>query len=87
MNVLEKKEVIEKENLEVSRARKSLQKKYDKLTDARDLEIKAGKTEIDRNTRLKLQEAHLVTGQLKWLLDISEKLQENVEKIKLKEDE
>ncbi len=87
VNVLEKKEVIEKENLEISRARKSLQKKYDKLTDARDLEIKAGKTEIDRNTRLKLQEAHLVTGQLKWLLDISEKLQENVEKINLKEDE
>ena len=45
------------------------------------------KLKIDKNTRLKLQEAHLVTGQLEWLLDISEKLQENVEKINLKEDE
>jgi len=73
--------MIEKENLEISLAGKSLQQKFDKLAEQRDLEIEAGKEKIDEQMRFKLQEAHLVTGQLEWLLDISEKLQVNIEKL------
>ncbi|PTX43167.1 putative membrane protein (TIGR01666 family) [Christiangramia gaetbulicola] len=81
VNILENKEMIEKENLEISLAGKSLQQKFDKLAEQRDLEIEAGKEKIDEQMRFKLQEAHLVTGQLEWLLDISEKLQVNIEKL------
>lgn len=82
VNILEKRETIDQEGLEVSQAGESLHGKFDKLARERDLEIKAGKDKIDPSMRLKLQEAHLVTGQLEWLLDISEKLQENVERLK-----
>ncbi len=81
VNILEKKEIIKKENLEISDAGRSLQQKFDKLARKRDLEIQAGKEQIDKHMRYKLQEAHLITGQLEWLLDISEKLQENLEKL------
>ncbi|WP_257710616.1 FUSC family membrane protein [Gramella sp. MT6] len=82
VNFLEDKELIKKEELEISNAGKSLQQKFDKLAEQRDLEIEAGKEMIDEKMRFKLQEAHLVTGQLEWLLDISEKLQVNIEKLK-----
>lgn len=82
INILENKVIKEKEYSEIAGAGKSLQNKFDKLAQERDQEIKAGKEQIDKSMRLKLQETHLVSGQLEWLLNISEKLQLNVEKIK-----
>ncbi|SDS41624.1 FUSC family protein [Christiangramia echinicola] len=81
VNLLENKELIENTSKEISLAAKSLHEKFDKLAQQRDLEIKAGKNQIDKDMRFKLQEAHLVSGQLEWLLDISEKLQVNVSKL------
>ena len=81
INLLEDREIIETETKEISNAGKSLHEKFDKLAQQRDREIKAGKNEIDKNMRFKLQEAHLVTGQLEWLLNLSEKLQVNVGKL------
>lgn len=82
VNVLDKKDRIGQANSEVFQAGESLHQKFDKLAQARDVEIKEGKDKIDPEMRLKLQEAHLVTGQLEWLFDISEKLLENMGKLK-----
>ena len=81
INLLEDRDMIQTESKEISLAGKSLHEKFDKLAQQRDLEIKAGKDQIDKAMRFKLQEAHLVKGQLEWLLDISEKLQVNVGKL------
>ena len=81
VKILELKETDQRMKTEINAAGESLHRKFDNLAAERDLEIKAGKLNIDDRTRFKLQEAHLVTGQLEWLLDISEKLQVNVEKI------
>lgn len=86
-NILEKKQVLEKANDEISEAGMSLHRKFDKLAEERDIEIKAGKEQIDEQMRLNLQEAHLVTGQLEWLLDISGKLEDSVQRLKKKENE
>lgn len=81
VNILEYREIEEKPDDQVSEAGKSLHKKFDILAEERDTEIKAGKEKIDKEMRLRLQEAHLVTGQLEWLLDISLKLKDNVQKL------
>ncbi|MCB7480094.1 FUSC family protein [Christiangramia sediminis] len=87
VNILENRKRLEKGINETTKAGKSLHKKFDNLARERDIEIKAGKEQIDEPMRFKLQEAQLVTGQLEWLLDISEKLQENVERLNIKEHE
>lgn len=81
INILEGRKLMEDMNTEISKAGKSLRKKFDNLAKERDKEIEAGKKHIAKETRQRLQEAHLITGQLEWLLDISEKLQEKVEKL------
>ena len=81
VKVLEKKMTENRIQDETTAAGKSLHKKFDDLAAERDLEIKAGKLKIDDHTRFKLQEAHLVTGQLEWLLNISEKLQVNSKRL------
>ena len=81
IRILENKEIDKMENKEILDAGRSLHKKFDKLAQERNLELKKGKEQIEHSMRLKLQEAHLVTGQLEWLLDLSEKLQVNVEKL------
>lgn len=63
-------------------ASQALHQKFDKLAKQRDQEILAGKKEIDKNMRFKLQEAHIITSQLDWLLDISNKIEKNVRKLK-----
>jgi len=87
VNILENEKRLEKGVDEISEAGQSLHRKFDKLAEQRDVEIKAGKEQIEKQARLDLQEAHLVTGQLEWLLDISNKLQDNVERLNKKEDE
>ncbi len=84
IKILENKEIVEKENKDIINAGRSLHEKFDKLAQQRDLELEKGKDEIGVDMRLKLQEAHLVTGQLEWLLDLSEKLQGNIEKLENK---
>lgn len=81
INILEGKFFRESIKTEISEAGRSLQMKFDELAQERNLEIEAGKKDIDDNMRHRLQEAHLITGQLEWLLDISEKLQVKVEKL------
>lgn len=80
-NALEGKLFRENISTETSEAGRSLHLKFNKLAKERDLEIEAGKRDIDEDMRNRLQEAHLITGQLEWLLDISEKLQEKVERL------
>lgn len=82
INILEGKNLNEAEDPEIIEAGKSLKRKFDKLARERDQEIESGKREIDRETRHLLQEAHLITAQLEWLLDLSEKLQEKVKRLK-----
>ncbi|WP_242670064.1 FUSC family membrane protein [Gramella sp. KN1008] len=82
VNILKGLNIRENQDTKISEASKSLRKKFDKLAQARDEEIESGKTKIDKETRHRLQEAHLITSQLEWLLDISEKLQLKVKKIK-----
>lgn len=81
VDIFENKKVSKTENNDILEAGKSLHEKFDKLAQQRDLELQTGKQEIDEEMRFKLQEAHLVSGQLEWLLDLSEKLQENIEKL------
>ncbi|WP_298247182.1 FUSC family membrane protein [uncultured Christiangramia sp.] len=87
VRLLENKTRHEKEHEGISKAGKALHRKFDEMATERDREISEGKAQIDENTRLNLQEAHLITGQLEWLLDISEKLEINTEKLKAKLDE
>lgn len=82
VNILEGKNFRESRTSEISEAGRSLREKFDKLAKARDKEIEAGKIQIEKDTRHQLQEAHLITSQLEWLLDISEKLQEKTERLK-----
>ena len=87
VRLLENKTRHEKEHEGISKAGKALHRKFDEMATERDIEISEGKAQIDENTRLNLQEAHLITGQLEWLLDISEKLEINTEKLTAKLDE
>lgn len=73
-SLLLQKKPFFKKNLETEEASIALHENYNELAKKRDIQIKGGKYEIDNKFRLKLQEAHLVTEQLEWLLDISEKL-------------
>lgn len=82
-NILLNKEMIQNETGKISDAGKALHEKFDKLAEIRDQEILAGKEQIDKSMRFKLQEAHLVTKQLEWLLDISGKLKSNIKKLNL----
>ena len=82
VKLLQNKELNISNSDNTSGAGRSLHKKFDKLAQQRDLEIEAGKVEIEEGLRLKLQEAHLVTSQLEWLFAISEKLQDNIGQIK-----
>lgn len=86
-NILEGKSFRENISTKTSEASRSLHLKFNKLATERDIEIEAGKREIDEEMRHRLQEAHLITGQLEWLLDISEKLQEKVERLNKKTNE
>ncbi len=81
-NYLENKEMDNSVLENTEEASETLQKRFDKLVKERDLEIRSGKSEIGNAMRFKLQEAHLIIGQLEWLLDISNKLSKNIEKLK-----
>ncbi|WP_026916155.1 FUSC family protein [Christiangramia portivictoriae] len=85
--LLENENRKEKEGEGISKAGKALHRRFDEMATERDREISEGKAQIDDNTRLNLQEAHLITGQLEWLLDLSEKLEINTEKLTAKLDE
>ncbi len=63
-------------------AGKSLNFKFEELSRKRDREIQAGKDRITTSMRHKLQEAHLVKGQLEWLHEISGKIFINSKKLK-----
>ncbi len=59
-------------------AKEALNRSYGNLVEERNKEIEAGKNKIDRNMRLRLQEAQLINDQLEWLLDISDKLRKTI---------
>lgn len=73
-----KESLTNNENLD--RATNELQKNYKSLSAIRSEEVDAGKIEIDENLRVKLQEAHLIIGQLEWLSEISENLRKSLNK-------
>jgi len=87
VRLLENESREQKEHEGISKAGKALHRRFDEMATERDREISEGKAQIDEDTRLNLQEAHLITGQLEWLLDISEKLEINTEKLTAKLDE
>lgn len=87
VRLLENESREPKEQEGISKAGKALHRRFDEMATERDREISEGKAQIDEDTRLNLQEAHLITGQLEWLLDISEKLEINTEKLTAKLDE
>lgn len=68
----------------IEEATESLHGEYQRLVKQRNEEIRSGKHEIGNEMRLRLQEAQLISGQLEWLLDISENLQESLDKLKSK---
>jgi len=71
-----------KENDELQVAQTKLRSIYDSLSQARDKDIQAGVTQIDQDTLLNLQEAHLITNQLIWLKTLSENLRKVTVKYK-----
>ncbi|WP_405198762.1 FUSC family membrane protein [Christiangramia sp. LLG6405-1] len=87
VRLLENESREQKEHEGISKAGKALHRRFDEMATERDKEISEGKAQIDDDMRLNLQEAHLITGQLEWLLDISEKLEINTEKLTAKLDE
>lgn len=71
-------------NSEVTKEEKApekLEEKYEKLVQFRNTEIASGKYQIDSDTRDRLQEAHLITRQLKWLRELSESIKKNCNKL------
>ncbi len=58
-----------------------LEAKYDELVHHRNTEIEAGKIDIDRQTRERLQEAHMITRQLKWLRELAVSIKKNCIKL------
>ncbi|WP_349664115.1 FUSC family protein [Cellulophaga lytica] len=64
----------DEEEHHVNKAQQKLLKDFDALALARDKDIEAGKTEIDEDTLLNLQESHLISNQLVWLKTLSENL-------------
>ena len=82
INILEGNEIAHLDRDSLDDAREKLEQKFHDLSAKRDREIEAGKLEIDKNMRLKLQEARLVIDQVSWLLELSEKLKESLSKLK-----
>ena len=78
----ERKAVI-KEHLSIEIAQKKLKHSYEVLSKERDQQIKEGKTIIDKQMRLKLQEALLINNQLAWLKILSEDIHKTVKKYNL----
>lgn len=67
---------------DINQAHITLQNKYVNLSEKRDIDIQAGQTEIDSNTLLDLQEAHLISNQLLWLKSLSVNLTNATSKYK-----
>ncbi|MBQ0786206.1 MAG: FUSC family protein, partial [Oceanihabitans sp.] len=65
------KTVAISEEKEIDQAHEKLQKRYDELSQKRDIAIEAGQTQIDDKALLNLQEAHLISNQLLWLKSLS----------------
>ncbi|MEO2061488.1 MAG: FUSC family membrane protein [Christiangramia sp.] len=80
--VLEDQEIQAISEEDFREASEKLEEKFQELSRKRDEEIRAGKEQIDRDFRLQLQEARLVTDQLLWLRELSEKLLLNIQKLK-----
>ncbi|APG59604.1 FUSC family protein [Christiangramia salexigens] len=84
LRILEHKE-LKKDTINIKEAGETLHRKFDELARERDLQIEAGQDQIEKSMRLKLQEAHLITGQLEWLMDISEKLEKKIKELNQKD--
>lgn len=82
LHLLKEESISEHNSEELKSASEKLEEKFNELSEVRNREIAAGKAKIDKDFRLKLQEARLVTDQLRWLNELSEKLFINLQKIK-----
>jgi len=84
MAILEEKEnLLENSKLSIEEAENIYEKAFNKLSNKRDEEIALGE-EHSAKTGLQLKETLLVSEQLKWLNNLSEKLISSVKKYKLK---
>lgn len=81
LSSLKKSEVKTTSENEFSYPEENLQSKYDELVTLRNREIDEGKIGIDENIRERIQEAHLVTRQLKWLKELSLSILKNCNKL------
>lgn len=58
----------------IRKTQEKLLASYTNLSNARDQNIKAGQTKIDKKSLIRLQEAHLISNQLIWLQTLSDNL-------------
>ncbi|MGY5849455.1 FUSC family membrane protein [Salegentibacter sp. F14] len=65
------------------KAGEALHRNYQDLLLRREAQIGDRNTQNDENLQAQLREAHLVTNQLNWLLELSEKLHKNISKTRL----
>lgn len=82
LNVLRDNEIKQFDAEEFKNASEKLEERFFELSEERNKEIREGKSQIDKQMRLNLQEARLVTDQLLWLKELSEKLYMNLQKLK-----
>ncbi|MCM4157363.1 FUSC family protein [Gramella sp. AN32] len=81
IHLLKHRQQLEDEIQDFEAAEHTFYSKFDELASKRDKELAEGKNEIDESFRFKLQEAHLVTNQLGWLLEIARKMNKSIKKI------
>lgn len=82
LNLLQDNEIKAFDVKELKNASEKLEERFFELSEERNKEIREGKSQIDKQMRLNLQEARLVTDQLLWLKELSEKLYMNLQKLK-----
>jgi len=83
VSLIKGKEAIIKTHINIETAHKELQNSFALLSSERDEQIKAGKISIDKEMRVHLQEAHLITNQVTWLKSLSEDLRKTTHKYAL----
>lgn len=80
-SLLDKEKIADiKVHLNIETAQERIKNSYEVLSKKRDQQIKEGKTTIDKQMRLQLQEALMINNQLTWLKTLSEDIQRTTKK-------
>ncbi|RFC54585.1 FUSC family protein [Brumimicrobium aurantiacum] len=76
----EEDKIETKSHGDISKAKEKLKESYLNLSQARDEKIKSGQVNIQEKELHELQEAHLVSNQLTWLIGLSSNLNKAIQK-------